>query len=294
MKQKTKTNLFVDLLIFVVFLIVYEEKATGTALHEWLGIALGLIFIIHIILHWEWLVAKTSHFFSRMKTESRINYILDMLIYLGFTTIIFTGLMISESFLPTFGFNAVRGHSWQNIHHVSVNITLFLTALHFALHWQWIVKNFRRYLISPLRKRSLTNKFSAQILDSPGKQLSANISKFIKTGYQFLIILALSGLISYGWYTAKGTISADSNFREYHEQSDENRESGFNIADGQRSGQLSSNRRGHHEGRRNHEDGGFFGIEVLKNLFIFSIITLVVTFFNNLIKRKKTSQWMKA
>jgi len=41
MKNKTKTNLLVDILILLVFLIVYEEKATGTAIHEWLGTALG-------------------------------------------------------------------------------------------------------------------------------------------------------------------------------------------------------------------------------------------------------------
>jgi hypothetical protein len=231
-----------------------------------------------------------------MKTGSRINYILDMLIYIGFTTIIFTGLMISESFLPTFGFNAVRSHSWQNIHHVSVNITLFLTAFHFALHWQWIVKNFRRYLISPLRNKSLINKNPKQVVAEPGTTLSSNSSRFIKTGYRFFIILALSGLISFGWYVANGTILAEPNVREYRQSGDRNRESRFNFEDGQRSGQFSARRRGqhgeegNHEGGRNHKEGGFFGIELLKNLMIFSIITIIVILFNNKIKSKNNAK----
>ncbi len=99
MKHKTKTNLLVDILIFIVFLIVYEEKATRTAIHEWLGIALGLFFVVHIILHWKWIGVNTKLFLQRMRAESRINYVLDILLFIGFTTIIFSGIMISESVL---------------------------------------------------------------------------------------------------------------------------------------------------------------------------------------------------
>lgn len=151
--NNTKTNLLVDILIFVVFLVVYEVKATGETIHEWLGIAIGFILIIHIILHWKWIVVTTKLFLTHIKKETKLNYIVDILIFIGFTTIIFTGIMISKSFLPTFGIRVAENHFWREMHSLSVDLTLFLTALHFALHWEWIVNNFKRYIINPIKNK---------------------------------------------------------------------------------------------------------------------------------------------
>ena len=285
MKNKTKTNLLVDILLIVVFLIVYEEKATGTTIHEWLGIAIGFIFIIHIILHWNWLVASTKHLFNRMKTESRLNYILDILIYIGFTTIMFSGIMISESFLPTFGIKVAPSHYWKEIHFVSVDVTLFLTAFHFALHWKWIVNNCKRYIINPL-KGKITNETTEPILRSSKKSQPANFLSVAKVGYQFFIILVFSGLISLGWYAASGTISAEPNSREYRQREEQNMESKFNMDDERSSERFGRDHKGHQNGNGHHDEKGSFRIEILKNLLIFSIVTFVITSVSNKIKVK--------
>ncbi len=301
MKVRTKTNLFIDITIFIVFLIVYEEKATGTTIHEWLGVTLAIFFIVHIILHWRWLTTCTKQFLKPMKNGSRLNYILDILIYFGFTTIIFSGLMISESFLPFFGFGEGRNHYWQEIHIVSVDITLFLVAFHFALHWKWIVKNCKRYIIGPFISQTATVHIKEQAVHKTGKSAAWSLSNLAKSGYQFIFILALSGLISYGWYALAGSGPSEIFSREFRQGRNRNYESrfhsdtdrGFERFEGNRRGRRNGNGHlgdGRHFGEReHHHEGGIFGIEILKNLVIFTLITIVVAFFTTIFKNKKVS-----
>jgi hypothetical protein len=293
MRHIKRTNLIVDIILLIVFLMVYEEKATGTAIHEWLGITLGIIFIVHIILHWKWLVCCSRQFLKRMKAESRINYLLDMLIFIGFTTIIFTGLMISESFLPTFGIKATRSHFWQEIHFASVDITLFLTALHFALHWKWMVVNFKRYIISPLKRKPQTDKIPVKAIIK--KAPFFNFSKLVDISYQVIIILVLSGLISFGWYAASGNNIAETNNMEYRHRGGRHMESNLRRGDERRGERFGSgsgmghNERGRHS-ESGHDRGGIFRTEILKNILIFSMVTLVVTLFGSAMKRIKYLQ----
>lgn len=284
MKHKTKTNLVVDIIIFVVFLIVYEVKATGKTIHEWIGIAIGLIFIVHIILHWKWLVSSTKQFLTRLKTESRLNYILDIIIYVGFTTIIYSGIMISESFLPTFGIKLIQNHYWKEIHFVSVDITLFFTAIHFALHWKWIVNNFKRYIITPLKSSEKTRIIREHALRRSNKSLSSYFSGFVKVSYQFFLILVLSGLISFGWYTGSKTISSGANAIEYSQIKERNLESRFKMNDSNRSERFGNDNERHRSEGGHHDEKGFLKLELLKNLLIFSIVTFIITKVSRLIK----------
>ncbi|MBI1882191.1 MAG: DUF4405 domain-containing protein [Chloroflexi bacterium] len=148
--SKTKINLILDTALFLIFLLVYQAKATGDVVHEWLGVGIAAAIIIHILLHWDWVVNITQRFFQKIKSEPRINYIVNAAIFIGFTTIIFSGLMISRTVLPFFGLEAANTSFWKTLHFTAADITLWLTALHVALHWRWIVDTVKRYVVSPL------------------------------------------------------------------------------------------------------------------------------------------------
>lgn len=149
--SKTKINLSVDIALFLIFLVVYEAKATGEVVHEWLGVGIVAVIILHILLHWQWVVNITRRFFQQLKTEPRINYILNAVLFISFTTIIFSGLMISRSVLPFFGLAAPDTPFWKMLHSLASDITLGLVALHIALHWQWLANAVKRYAITPVR-----------------------------------------------------------------------------------------------------------------------------------------------
>src|SRR6187455_328514 len=97
--NRNNTNLIVDSVIFLAFLVAMAPHFTGMAIHEWLGIAFGAAITTHLLLHWQWIVEITKRFFGKAQWSARINYILNALLFIDITLIIFSGLMISEEVL---------------------------------------------------------------------------------------------------------------------------------------------------------------------------------------------------
>ena len=145
--SRTKINLLLDIALFLIFVVTYQAKATGITLHEWLGVGIAGVILTHILLHWPWVVSITQQFFKKLKAEPRVNYIVNAAIFIGFTTTIFSGLMISHSVLPFFGLEVAGSGFWKMLHFTSAEATVWLTALHVALHWRWIVNAVKRYVV---------------------------------------------------------------------------------------------------------------------------------------------------
>ena len=61
-----------------------------------------------------------------------------------------SGFMISESVLPFLGISLPRNFAWRSLHELSTNLFLVLLGLHTALHWNWIVDTFKRYVFQPI------------------------------------------------------------------------------------------------------------------------------------------------
>lgn len=145
-----KTNLFVDIGTFTAFLIVSAPKFTGEAIHEWLGLALAATLLVHILLHWNWIVTVGAKFFQKLWNTSRLNFIVNILLFSAFIAVTVSGIMISKTALSTLGIQLAGGGSWKMIHKTAADATLYLTGLHFALHWNWMVTMVKKHILSPL------------------------------------------------------------------------------------------------------------------------------------------------
>ena len=143
------TNLVVDIVIFLIFLVVEAPRFSGLPVHEWLGIAVGAGVITHVLLHWQWIIEISRRFFGKAQTLARINYLLNLLLFITITTIIFTGLMISQTVVPLLGITVSQNHMWRGVHTTAASIFIGLVALHVALHWQWVVNLVRRERRTP-------------------------------------------------------------------------------------------------------------------------------------------------
>lgn len=142
--RRTTLNLLFDGLIFLAFLLATAPQLTGLAIHEWLSLAFGAAIISHLLLHWSWIVQVTRRFFGKLSWSARLNYLLNSLLFIAFTLIIVTGLLISEVALPFLGLSLTRDRLWLNIHHTASDAAVLLIGLHVALHWRWIVSTTRR------------------------------------------------------------------------------------------------------------------------------------------------------
>lgn len=141
--KRTMVNLLLDSTIFLAFLVTTAPRLSGLAVHEWLGIAFGAGLVAHLLLHWNWIVQVTRRLFGKVAWSARVNYILNILLFIAFTTVIVTGLLISEVALPVLGLRPAHDRLWMNLHRLASDATVLLIGLHLALHWSWIVGAFR-------------------------------------------------------------------------------------------------------------------------------------------------------
>lgn len=146
----TNVNLWVDLGIFAIILLALAPRFTGMTLHEWLGIGVGVGIAVHLLLHWHWIVTVIRRFFGQLPMQSRINLILNTVLFIDMVVVIFTGLMISREVLPLFGFGVQGGSQWRGLHGLSANLIVALTGLHVAVHWKWILNSVKYYLVNPI------------------------------------------------------------------------------------------------------------------------------------------------
>ena len=151
--NRTKINWVIDLVVFLVFLVTTAPRFSGIAVHEWLSLALAAAIVAHLLLHWQWIVTTTRRLFSSAMKSQRLGYILNVLLFIDFTLITLSGILISRSALPALGISiANSGFVWRGLHSFASNAGLVLIALHIALHWQWVVSTFTRFIIKPFMR----------------------------------------------------------------------------------------------------------------------------------------------
>ncbi len=129
----------VDALLFAVFVVAINVPLTGLAIHEWLGIVIAIGLVVHILQHANWVVTTTRRLMSATSLQNRVTYVLVVGIFIGFVSIIASGLLISEVALPWIGLTPGGGAFWLWLHLVSVGWVIWLTVIHLAVNWRWIV-----------------------------------------------------------------------------------------------------------------------------------------------------------
>jgi len=133
--KKQIFNWVVDAGIWAGFLLAFFLNVTGLDVHQWLGIFLGAFALFHLFLHFGWVKAVTTRFFTKTSWRNRLYYLLDAGLLWGFATIMVTGVVISSWLglvLPDYG-------AWRSVHVAASVTTLLAVVVKLGLHWRWIV-----------------------------------------------------------------------------------------------------------------------------------------------------------
>lgn len=141
MKNKNqKTNWLLDFTIFAAFLLLFFLELTGVAIHQWLGLVVFLLIVVHLILHLNWVRCALTNFFGKVSARMRVYALIDFLLMFGMVMIFETGLLIST----WFNFNIGDFATLVDLHLYFSIGTLALTVLKIGLHSRWIVCMARR------------------------------------------------------------------------------------------------------------------------------------------------------
>src|ERR1700683_3765586 len=141
---RPRLDFWLDALLLVAYTLAYSLGFTGVATHEWLGIGLGVVLLVHLTLHWDWVIRTTRKLFSP-GGSGRFVWLINLLLLLSMTLCIASGILISEVALPQLGITPPASSFWRQMHGTTATLTLILVPIHAALDWRWIVGVARRF-----------------------------------------------------------------------------------------------------------------------------------------------------
>jgi hypothetical protein len=144
--NRNKLNLFLDMGLALAFVVELQEHFSGLRLHELLGLTFGAALVIHIILHFDWIVSVTRHLFQKVLHESRLNYVLNIAVFIDMLAATVTGILISRTLNLGISLDQQTQGTFHQLHILSSNFALVLIGLHVALHWKWIATHTKKYL----------------------------------------------------------------------------------------------------------------------------------------------------
>lgn len=142
--MSARARLWLDLALFGALLVAYNPAWTGVAVHEWLCVAIIAPLLFHVVVNWDQTLAILRRFAQRLRTQPKVNLVVDAALFVVAVTVMLSGLLISQSVARALGLVIVPDSLWVSTHSWSADATVFLLLVHFALHWRWIVNCARR------------------------------------------------------------------------------------------------------------------------------------------------------
>jgi hypothetical protein len=147
---RSRVDFWLDLSLLIAFTLDYSFNFTGLSVHEWVGLGFGIALVVHVVLHWDWVLRTTGRLFGSLAGRERLRYLVDTLLLLAMTLCVGSGLLISRSALPALGIHLSADGFWTGLHSTTADVCVALVSLHVALSWRWILSVGRRIL----RRRS--------------------------------------------------------------------------------------------------------------------------------------------
>jgi hypothetical protein len=154
---RTRLDFWYDGLLLVAYTLVYSLGFTGLAAHEWLGLGIGLALLLHLTLHWDWVIRTTRRLFARGGRDRGI-YLVNLALLIVMTLCVLSGVLISQVALYQLGISVRPGPFWTNVHDTTSKLTLILVPVHVAMRWRWIVSVGHRLLSRPGRGRPRSSR----------------------------------------------------------------------------------------------------------------------------------------
>lgn len=145
-RNRNKILLALDIPMLLAWVVATSPQLGGIAIHEWLGIACGLLVLAHLLLNWDWIAAAVRRLFRPNNLQTRVGTLLNVLLFIDAVVIIFSGLAISRVAVPGLASALALGGAWRPLHEQATRIFLLLVGLHLALHWSWLVRTVKRML----------------------------------------------------------------------------------------------------------------------------------------------------
>ena len=136
---------------------IFFERHTWSDIHIWASVLILALVLLHIPLHWEWIVKMTKSGFRSMLGKSRLNkyskFNLAINILVGLSGLICAISGVYFLLVPGASHASPVGDpewlfsllTWDLIHTWSGAVAISAAVLHFWIHWKWVLKVLNKY-----------------------------------------------------------------------------------------------------------------------------------------------------
>ena len=140
MKVKLILKILIDFLMAVLLLLLMAYQVTGEKFHEWFGVFMFLLFIMHNVLniHWYGNLIK-----GRYQLLRAIWTLINLAVLIAMICLMYSGIVMSRYVFSALPING--GMALARRMHLSGSYWAFvLMSLHLGLHWSMITGMFRK------------------------------------------------------------------------------------------------------------------------------------------------------
>jgi hypothetical protein len=156
-QSRLTLTFWLDVMLLVSVCALQAVTFTGLVLHEWLGLAMVVMVLTHLMLAWTWIASQSRRFFSAHSARARVNYLLNLTLFAAVTAVIFSGILISQKAIPALTRAKAAPDMdwrWDTLHNRSADVVLIVAGLHLAINWEWALAAGQK-LFSRVRKAAM-------------------------------------------------------------------------------------------------------------------------------------------
>lgn len=150
---------------------IWFTRQTWDELHTWGGVAMIVAALVHLGIHWSWVVNMSRRAWheltgksSQLNARSRWNVILNATVALSFVLTALSGVYFlyfpggRHTADPMLLFSRP---TWDLIHTWAGVVMIVAAILHFAIHWKWVTKVTSKMAGMALPTRPITQQAAA-------------------------------------------------------------------------------------------------------------------------------------
>lgn len=149
MKPVMKVKISIDAAMTLALLLLMAYGLVGEAAHEWLGMGMFALFLLHHLLNRRWIRAVPQ---GRYAPPRIVQTALAGLIFLCMVGSMVSGIVLSRhvfAFLPKHGGYELAG----KLHILCAFWGFVLMSLHLGMHWNMVLTMMRKHL-TPFKPRT--------------------------------------------------------------------------------------------------------------------------------------------
>lgn len=164
MNPKLMMKIIIDVSMTVLLLLLMTYELIGQAAHEWIGIGMFVLFVLHHCLNSRWSKSILKGKYAPIRIWQTILVVAVLLAMLGSMV---SGVILSRhalSFLPIQG-----GRSFaRNLHMLSAYWGFVFMSLHLGLHWSMMMGIAKKHMKSPSKTRKWILRLIALLIAGYG------------------------------------------------------------------------------------------------------------------------------